>query len=98
MDRGAKTIVHEVARVGHNLATTLPPPETPLESAPLLCPNSPCWGIRVGHGSGILSPIGKSQTLPGLQPSTVVSDSLRPQGLQHARLPCPSPTPRVYSD
>ena len=25
----------------------------------------------------------------------VVSDSLRPHGLQHARPPCPSPTPRV---
>ena len=25
----------------------------------------------------------------------VVSDSLRPHGLQHARLPCPSPTPRA---
>ena len=27
---------------------------------------------------------------------SVVSDSLWPHGLQHARLPCPSPTPRVY--
>ena len=25
---------------------------------------------------------------------SVVSDSLRPHGLQHTRLPCPSPTPR----
>ena len=25
-------------------------------------------------------------------------DSLRPHGLQHARPPCPSPTPRVYSN
>ena len=29
---------------------------------------------------------------------SVVSDSLRPHGLQHARLPCPSPTPRVCSN
>ena len=29
---------------------------------------------------------------------SVVSDSLRPHGLQHTRLPCPSPTPRVYSN
>ena len=29
---------------------------------------------------------------------SVVSDSLRPHGLQHARLPCPSPTPRACSD
>ena len=28
----------------------------------------------------------------------VVSKSLQPQGLQHARLPCPSPTLRVYSN
>ena len=27
---------------------------------------------------------------------SVMSNSLRPLGLQHARLPCPSPTPRVY--
>ena len=29
---------------------------------------------------------------------SVVSDSLRPHELQHARPPCPSPTPSVYSD
>ena len=28
---------------------------------------------------------------------SVVSDSLRPHGLQHTRAPCPSPTPRAYS-
>ena len=28
---------------------------------------------------------------------SVMSDSLRPHGLQHARLPCPSPTPRACS-
>ena len=28
----------------------------------------------------------------------VVSDSLRPHGLQHARPPCPSPTAGVYSN
>ena len=27
---------------------------------------------------------------------SVVSDSMRPHGPQHARLPCPSPTPGVY--
>ena len=30
--------------------------------------------------------------------SSVVSDSLRPHELQHARPPCPSPTPRVDSN
>ena len=29
---------------------------------------------------------------------SVMSDALRPYGLQHTRLPCPSPTPRVYSN
>ena len=29
---------------------------------------------------------------------SVMSDSLPTHGLQHARPPCPSPTPRVYSD
>ena len=29
---------------------------------------------------------------------SVLSDSLQPCGLQHARLPCPSPTPGAYSD
>ena len=29
---------------------------------------------------------------------SVVSDYLWPHGLQHARLPCPSPTPRTYSN
>ena len=29
---------------------------------------------------------------------SVMSDSLRPHGLQHARPPCPSPTPRDYSN
>ena len=29
---------------------------------------------------------------------SVLSDSLRPRGLQHARLPCPSPAPGIYSN
>ena len=29
---------------------------------------------------------------------SVVSDSMQPRGLQHARPPCPSPTPGVYSN
>ena len=29
---------------------------------------------------------------------SVISDSLWLRGLQHSRPPCPSPTPRVYSD
>ena len=29
---------------------------------------------------------------------SVVSNTLQPHGLQHARPPCPSPTPRVYTN
>ena len=29
---------------------------------------------------------------------SVMSNSLRPHGLQHARIPCPSPTPQAYSN
>ena len=29
---------------------------------------------------------------------SVMSDSLQPRGLQHTRLPCPSPSPRACSD
>ena len=29
---------------------------------------------------------------------SVVSNSLRPQGMQHTRLPCPSPTPGPYTN
>ena len=49
-----------------------------------------------------LSP--RSQTLFSVQFSSVqsshsvVSNSLRPHGLQHPRLPCPSPTPRACSN
>ena len=39
------------------------------------------------------------QVHPSVQFSpSVVSDSLGPHGLQHTRPPCPSPTPRAYSN
>ena len=39
------------------------------------------------------------QIMVGFQFSrSVVSDSLQPHGLQHSRLPCPSPTPGAYSN
>ena len=43
------------------------------------------WALRTGFSS--------------VQSShSVMSESLRPHGLQHARPPCPSPTPWVHSD
>ena len=47
-----------------------------------------------------LVPFGKplwSQFSSGQFCRSVMSDSLWPHGLQHARLPCPSPTPGTYS-
>ena len=41
--------------------------------------------------------VGRFFTICSVQFShSVVSDSLRPHGLQHTRLPCPSPTPGVF--
>ena len=43
--------------------------------------------------------IDPSKLLPSVQFSrSVVSDSLRPHGLQHSRPPCPSPTPGVHTN
>ena len=39
---------------------------------------------------------GTEHKISSVQP-LIVSSSLGPHGLQHARPPCPSPTPRVYS-
>ena len=47
----------------------------------------------------ILFPLNSEMLLSSVQFSrSVVSNSLRPHELQHARPPCPSPTPRVHSD
>ena len=43
-------------------------------------------------------PAGWLQTLSVQFSHTVMSDSLRSHGLQHARLPCPSSTPRACSN
>ena len=54
---------------------------------------------------GTNSPQPREHTVNGYQVSlsiqfsrSVVSDSLQPHKSQHARPPCPSPTPRVHSD
>ena len=47
------------------------------------------WTIRGAH----------TNTFNSVQfSSSVISNSLWPHGLQHARLPCPSPAPRAYSN
>ena len=50
-----------------------------------------CWCMCLRHNYSVIN--SSVQFSP-----SVVSDSLWPHGLQHARPPCPSPTPRVYSN
>ena len=58
--------------------------------------SNPCllhcrWVLYLSHGGG------PYQRISSVQFSrSVVSNSLQPHGLQHARPPCPSPTLRVY--
>ena len=55
--------------------------------------------FALAGGFFITEPPGKSIQFSSVQFSrSVVSDSLRPHGSQHARPPCPSPTPGVHSD
>ena len=66
--------------------------------------------IRVGHDLVTESPLPTDMWYTQVLPSTditnlllllshsVVSESLQPHGLQHTRPPCPSPTPRVYTN
>ena len=51
-------------------------------------------------GVGVLCPVNFfTSRLSSVQFScSVMSNYFRPHGLQHARPPCPSPTPRVYSN
>ena len=63
--------------------------------------------VRTGHGTTDWFQVGKGvrqgcilslcfSSVPFSR--SVVSDSLRPHESQHARPPCPSPTPEVHSD
>ena len=45
-----------------------------------------------------LKEVKRRRPVSSVQFSSIASDSLWPHGLQHARLPCPSPTPRACSN
>ena len=65
-----------------------------------LQPTAVFWP-RKSSGQRILAGhrVPKSRTLSSVQFSlSVVADSLRPHESQHARPPCPSPSPGVHSD
>ena len=56
-------------------------------------------GYSPSYNSPIFPPLCYNiYSFSSVQFSSVMSNSLPPHGLQHARPPCPSPTPRVYSD
>ena len=59
-----------------------------------------CWTPKIlGAGNRLIKEHRYKQGLSLVQFScSVVSDSLRPHGLQNARLHCPSPTPRACSN
>ena len=68
---------------------------------PLLLLSSIFPSIRVFPLSQLFASGGQSTeaSVPSFQFShSVMSDSLRPHGLQHARPPCPSPTPGACSN
>ena len=69
----------------------------PCSFCPQSCPVSGSFRISLLFESGGQS-IGASASASVQFSRSVVSDSLWPHGLQHTRLPCPSPTPRVYSN
>ena len=69
------------------------PPSPPVESKSLLCLCLLCCPADRIIGTIFPDSISSAQFS-----CSVVSDSLRPHESQHARPPCPSPTPRVHSD
>ena len=86
------------------------PISEPAEASPLprshslLCQAS-TWASNVCSGAAVSKLNGKQVKNWGLScvqfcqfSRSVVSDSLRPHESQHARPPCPSPTPGVYSN
>ena len=60
------------------------------------------WESKTTHKREMKTSLWKEQTRPILSSvqfsCAVMSDSLQSHGLQHARPPCPSPTPGVYSN
>ena len=61
-----------------------------------LCALKDHWILRFSFISYCLTASGSFSSVQFSH--IVLSDSLQPHGPQHARLPCPSPTPRVYSN
>ena len=86
--------------------SALPPPSSsPSSSQSLFLPVHGCQSLSAScHTVPLYFPRLKMFCLwyyvfsPVQFSCSVASSSLRPHGLQHARLPCPSPTPGGYSN
>ena len=86
--RGCHVLLQRIASPGN-------PPTLGIKPASLISPELETSSLPPGkshllHTSSLLLLL-----LPG---RSIVPDSLRPHGLQHARFPCPSPSPRAYSN
>ena len=90
---------HTVMRISHMYTYMSPPSGTSLSPyPPLQVVTEHKAGDPVSYSSFPLAIyLTYSQSVSQFSRS-VVSNSLRPHGLQHTRLPCPSPTPGAYSN
>ena len=83
-------------------STRPPPPQAALQRGSLvaqLVKNLPATQELWVQFLGLEEEMATHSSISSVQFSrSVVSDSLRPHGLQHSRLPCPSPAPRAYSN
>ena len=64
-----------------------------MKTVPSHCLNSELFTHSVSY-----NPLVKDFTVLQFKSVTQSCPTLRPHGLQHTRLPCPSPTPRAYSN
>ena len=92
-----------------SVCSLLLPGLPPCSLLPLIFPRFWCWWPGLPFDSGLLGTHLLNTIPPLLQLAQVqffsvqfsrsaMSDSLRPHESQHTRPPCPSPTPRVYSN
>ena len=70
--------------------TRCPSPSWSPEVHPSSCPLHRWYQLAISSSDALFNSVQFSHS--------VMSDSLQPHGMQHARLPCPLPTPRAYSN
>ena len=88
---------HE-STMGVHVSPILKPSQLPLHPIPQGCPSALALSACLMHWTCASDLFHIWWYTPFQFSCSVVSDSLRPHGLQHARTPGPSPTPRVYSN